>query len=437
MLFSTILAANIGAGSTVGASGLGFSQGLGAWWWVGSAGIGTLVLAVWVGPRIWRLASERGYYTVGDFLEDRYGAQVRGVVAAILWVGTLSILAGQLIALAWVLNVVTGLPKYAGCIIGGLVMTVYFTVGGLHGSARVNLVQLVALLLGFAFAVPIALSQVGGLSGLADGLSRTGSTGHLDFFGGEGATWSYYLILLAPAFIVSPGLLQKVYGGRDPSTVRWGVGIGALALLLFAFLPVLLGMVARVQFPALEHQELALPTVLARDLPPILGGLGLGALFVADVSSADAILFMLATSLSQDLYRRFLNPQASDRLLLTVGRRAAVVGGTLGVLLAVVSPSVVGALSIFYALLGVSLFVPLFAGLYLRIGGVPEAVAAIGAGVVALLVVRLGWGASGIGFLTPNLAGLLVGAAGFGLTFLARGSGSDRGLERPSGTGGI
>ena len=40
LLFSTLLAANIGAGSTVGAAALGFSKGLSAWWWVGSAGVG-------------------------------------------------------------------------------------------------------------------------------------------------------------------------------------------------------------------------------------------------------------------------------------------------------------------------------------------------------------------------------------------------------------
>src|SRR5262252_1322138 len=55
-LFATFLAANIGAGSTVGATGLGYVYGLGAWWWVGCAGIGSLILANTVGPKIWMLA---------------------------------------------------------------------------------------------------------------------------------------------------------------------------------------------------------------------------------------------------------------------------------------------------------------------------------------------------------------------------------------------
>src|SRR6266404_214904 len=63
LIFSTMLAANIGAGSTVGATGLGYRDGLAAWWWVGSAGIGSLVLALTVGPRIWRIARDRDLRT--------------------------------------------------------------------------------------------------------------------------------------------------------------------------------------------------------------------------------------------------------------------------------------------------------------------------------------------------------------------------------------
>src|SRR5438094_7948742 len=69
LIFSTLLAANIGAGSTVGAAGLGYRDGLSAWWWVGSAGIGSVILALTVGPKIWSVAKEHNLYTVGDYLE--------------------------------------------------------------------------------------------------------------------------------------------------------------------------------------------------------------------------------------------------------------------------------------------------------------------------------------------------------------------------------
>ena len=57
----TVLAANIGAGTTVGAAGVAYQDGISAWWWNGSAGLGTLILALWLGPKLWAVATERGH----------------------------------------------------------------------------------------------------------------------------------------------------------------------------------------------------------------------------------------------------------------------------------------------------------------------------------------------------------------------------------------
>ena len=52
LIFSTMLAANIGAGSTVSATAQGYLQGVATWWWVGSAAIGSTVLAFWIVPAL-------------------------------------------------------------------------------------------------------------------------------------------------------------------------------------------------------------------------------------------------------------------------------------------------------------------------------------------------------------------------------------------------
>lgn len=418
LLFATILAANIGAGSTMGAAGLGYGRGLIAWWWVGSAGMGTVLLAFWVGPLVWRVAKEHDLHTVGDLLELRYGSAVRGIVTALLWVGTLFVLAGQLIAVAFVLQVVAGIPKLTGCLIGGAVMTSYFAAGGLLSSAWVNLVQLVVLVAGFVLVLPVALATVGGVSGLAVATASVDPSFMDPWRGGLPALG--YVALLVPAFIVSPGLLQKIYGARDARTVRIAVAAAGVALLLFAWMPALLGAIARVHFPELSSPGLALPTLLVETIPPLLGGLGLAAIFSAEVSSADAILFMLATSLSKDLYQRFVRPEATDADVLRVARRAALVGGVLGVLIAVQFESIVSALSIFYSLLSVSLFLPVIGALHSRRAQAPEAIAAIASGVPALLAVHLMTGGVGYGIWNPTLVGLVVSGVGFVLVLIVR-----------------
>jgi SSS family solute:Na+ symporter len=419
LLFATLLAANIGAGSTVGAAGLGYRDGLAAWWWVGAAAIGSLVQALWIGPRMRREAEARGLRTVGDYLEQRFGAEVRFVVTALLWLGTLAILAGQLIAMSALLTAVAGTPKWLGCVLGGVVMTAYFTAGGLLSSAWVNVVQLGVLLLGFAIAVPVALSSVGGWDAVVQAVPQDPAYWSAWRNGASG--WMY-LAALGPAFIISPGLLQKIYGARDDRAVRLGTGANALALLAFAVVPPLLGIIARAAHPELaaDHQ-LALPTLLVQDVPVAIGALGLAALFSAEVSTADAILFMLSTSLSQDLYRRTIRPDATDAQVLRVARWAAVVGGIAGVGLALVASTIIGTLQFFYSVMAVCLFVPLLGGLYVGRLGKVEALTAIGGGMLAMLAVQLRTGGAGYGAVSPAMVGLGVALAGCAIVLLARG----------------
>lgn len=383
LLFVTLLAANIGAGSTVGATGLGYRFGWGAWWWSGSAALGCVLLGAWVAPRLHVLAQRERFLTVGDYLEWRYDRGLRGLMAAVLALATLLILAGQLIAMAWALEIVAGIPKVWGCCLAGVVLVGYFAGGGLLASAWVNLVQLIVLLAGFALALPFAWQAAGG------SVALNAADARLDIGSGVGLPWPMLLgfwLTLLPSFVISPGLLQKTYGARNTRAVRWGVWTNAVALALFALVPPLLGLAARVLRPDLANPELALPLLLADALPPAVGALGLAALFAAEISTADAVLFMLVTSLSQDVYKSCLHREASDAQVLRVARITACVCGLVGVLLAAVTPSVVDALKGFYGILTVALAAPLLLGLASPRPGARQAKLAV---VLALSVLAL------------------------------------------------
>ena len=415
LLFSTLLAANLGAGSTVGATGIGYTHGLSAWWWVGSAGIGSLILGLTVGPRMWRVARDHNLYTVGDYLEHRYSRGVRGLIAVLLWFGSLAILAGQLIPLAWILNLVLGIPKFVACLAGGAVVVVYFSFGGLTSTARVNMVQLVVKLSGFILAFLLIVS--GGSVLATEDVAKAGFT---DWFGDDPSRiWAYFIVLV-PAFIVSPGLLQKIYGARDARTVRRGVCTNAVALMLFAFIPALLGMAAYQAFPGLPTQDLALPRLLMDALPFWIGGLTLAAVFSAEISSADAVLFMLTTSLSRDLYQTYIEPGASERRMLAVSRITAVVAGLAGVVLAAVLPDVITALTIFYSILSVALFVPLIAGLYSARPSAHGAMATIAGSILVMALVHLSTNGGGMGGMSPATWGIGTAAVIMALHMMCR-----------------
>jgi SSS family solute:Na+ symporter len=158
---------------------------------------------------------------------------------------------------------------------------------------------------------------------------------------------------------------------------------------------------------------MAMPAVLMHLLPVWIGALALAAIFSAEVNAADAVLFMLATSLSEDLYKSYIHPEATEKRLLRVGRFSSIVAGLLGVGLAIQLPTIISALSIFYGLVTVSLFVPVLAGLYLQRPGPGTALAAIAAAVSTTAWLHLTRGGAGLWGVSPVPAGLSVSVVVF------------------------
>lgn len=414
LLAATVLAANIGSGTTVGVAGLGYSIGAGAIWWTGSAVIGTLVLAVTLGPRMWKVARDLDCYTVGDYLEVRYGVELRVAVMGLLWIGSILVLMAQIIAIGRVVEAFSGVGLAYGIVLGGTVVLIYYAAGGLWSSAVVNVAQLGVKLIAFPLALLTTASILGGfeqLRAVPEALPQQFlspfSVGPLGAIG--------YIGVLGISFVISPGILQKTFGARDRETVRRGLLIAGGLLALFAFIPIAIGMLGRLYWPEplfTDNFDWVLPQMLVEVLPPGIGIFTLAAVVSAELSSADAVLFMLSTSMSRDFYQRFWRPDVDDRGLLRAGRSAAIVGLVAAVLLALQIPSILAGLGTFYAILVAALTVPLVAGVYF---GRVDRRGAQAALAVSLLVATAAWIYTGQRLgpanLWPSVLGTIAGAA--------------------------
>lgn len=416
LLFTTLLAANIGAGSTVGVAGIAFKHGISAWWWIGSSAIGSLLLAYIVGPRIWAISQKYNLYTLGDYLDIRYARALRIAISMMMTIGTLALFAGQLLGIAWILNVVAGIEKIYGTLIGAFVVVIYFASGGLRSAAIVNILELAIIILGFVVATPFAISYVGGWDAMivAVGANMQNPARTASYFAWDGIGWTTiigYLLILTPSFCISPGLIGKIYGAKDVQTVKTGTMLNAIAQFIFAFLPVILGMCAFVAFPHLQQSELALPTAMKEMMPFGISALALAAIFAAEVSTADAVLYMLATAFTKDLYQVLINPQVNEQQLLSVGRKVTVVGGVLGVIIALFMPNIITALQIFYSLMSVSLAAPFLCGLFSKRASVQGAFASAGGGVLAVLYMQAFNNGKGVWLLNVPSTGIVIAVA--------------------------
>ena len=361
LLFTTLIAANLGAGSTVGVTALAYKYGLSAWWWIGSAGIGSLILAFIVGPKIWRIARKENFYTLSDYLDKRYSKIFSGIIALMMSIGTLALFAGQLLGIAWILEVVAEIPKSQGVIIGAFVTTLYFAAGGLLSSAFVNILEVAVILAGFIIALPFVLNFSGGLAGIEQKISNSS---YFDFYGMGKTEIIGYIVMLVPSFFISPGLLGKIFAAKNERAIKIGTSLNGLVQLIFAVIPVLIGMAAFAEFPELTRADLALPAAMKNMMPFAAACVALAAIFAAEISTADTVLYMLAGSITNDLYKRFIKPDISDKKLLFYSRLVSILCGVLGVILALKLESIISALTIFYSLMSVSLSAPLLFGLF-------------------------------------------------------------------------
>lgn len=425
LLAATVLAANIGSGTTVGVTGLAYEIGVAALWWTGSAVLGTLVLALTIGPRMWRVARDLDCCTVGDYLEIRFGFSLRAIVVGFLWVGSIPLLISQIVAIGYVVEAFSGVGLRYGIVGGSTVVLIYYVSGGLWSSAVVNVVQLTVKLIAFPIVLLAAARVVGGFGALQAGATSM-PPGYLSPLSVGGLGIAGYVTVLGISFVISPGLLQKVFGARDEACVRQGMLLSAFGLACFAGIPVALGILARSYWPvplSLEGTGWVLPQILVEMLPPSVGLLALAAVVSAELSSADAVLFMLSTSMARDFYQRLWNRDLDDAGLLRAGRIAAVIGLAISVIIALFYPSILGALSAFYAILVVVLTVPLVAGLYCPRTTHAAALSSVAASVVVWLgTLWFTRALPGPGNLWPSLLGIMAGAIVCGIVTLRHSS---------------
>ena len=299
-------------------------------------------------------------------------------------------------------------------ILFGLI-TLYSSLGGIRGVILTDLFQFVlAIGASVAFAY-LAVQSVGGLGGLVDGLRAQYPDAHeiLAFVPRSGSAWlplQVFLIYLAVqwwAQYFSDGsgyLAQRLSTAKTDEHAEGGALWFCVANYGLRTWPwVLVGLVALVVFPltgapdvAVEgaaivgaDREMAYPVLMARILPTGLLGLTFASLLAAFMSTVDTHINWGASYLVNDVYLRFLRPNASRREQVRVSRLAVVGIALMAILVASQISSIERAWKLFVAL-GAGLGLPsMMRWVWWRVNAYTEIVGmltAVAAAVVLYLV---------------------------------------------------
>jgi solute:Na+ symporter, SSS family len=352
---TSLIASNISAEQFIGMSASGFKIGLAiaTYEWMAAATL--MVVAIFFIP----VYLKNKIYTMPQFLNQRYNDTV-STVMAVFWlllyvvVNLTSILYLGAIAISSVSGLNINL-----CMLFLAVFAVVITLGGMKVIGYTDVLQVLVLVVGGLATTYLALTLVAdkfGASGILQGFNLTMQ--HADDH--------YHMIINQgnPNYLDLPGLSVLIGGmwivnlnywgcnqyitqralGANLDTARKGILFAAFLKLLMPVIVVLPGIAAYVlhqqgmfQSEMMHDGELnpdrAYPTLLNL-LPTGLKGLSFAALTAAIVASLAGKANSISTIFSLDIYKKKINPNASEEQLVRTGRWTVLVAMILAVIIA-------------------------------------------------------------------------------------------------------
>lgn len=386
------------------------------WWSLLLSGM----LTVFLYANLWRRS---GALTDVEFYELRYSGRMaaflrvfRGVYLGLVF--NILIMASITLAAMKIGAVLFGWSPVQTVTVIATVTLVYSALGGLQGVLLTDLAQFCMAMVGSVAATSyiLQLPQVGGLDQLLAHPAVHERTAFWPSF--EAIGWAE----LAPVFLIpllvqwwaayypgsEPGgggyIVQRMLSAKDEAHAR--AATLAFNVLHYAVRPwpwILVALASVVVFPGLQdiqrqfpdipeslvRNDLAYPAMLTF-LPPGLLGLVVTSLAAAYMSTISTSLNWGSSILVNDVYRRFMNPRASDRRVVWVGRLCTLV---LLVLACIVAFSLESALEVFNVLLQIGAgtgLLYLLRWFWWRINALTELVAMAASFTVALLVPVVG-----------------------------------------------
>lgn len=366
LIFVSMIGLVIGGASTVGISESAFKIGLSAGWYNVGWGIGAMLMGWFL---INQMRSRRDFTTLPEILNRYYDK--KGSIAAIATQVVICIVATsiQYIAGGSILHIV--LPTIftnleMGIFVSGVVFVAITFIGGMWSASLSNILNTALIYGGIIIAVLAVVSGQNGMESITAHLPADGTW--MDPVAGIG--WAGVATYLVVGMAMNLGLQSvtqiAMSGKTTKGTCRAFIWAG-LAMLPIGFLSALLGVIAKSMFPDVTA-TLALPKVIMT-LNPWIAGITLAAFWAADVSTACNMLLGTSTLISQDIYKRFINPAVSPEKYVWVNKISVIFFGVLTCSLALFMKGILAVLLFGLSLcaaFGVILLFTLFAPKYCR-----------------------------------------------------------------------
>ena len=386
LLTGTFVASNVSAGLFLGATNMTGRFGYAMWCAYFTTSIGFVLAIAVVGVLVRRMSDHYEIFDFADILATRYSsrsAALRVLTAVILPIIYIPLLAAQFIALTTIASSMFGL-SYQTLLTAIVFLVVGYTLlGGMLGVVWSDGFQFLVLFFGLILAVPIGMASLGGGS-IDEGWTQIVALSQTRFQW-TSEDWPWYLAVGQLVWIFAipsqPHLVTRFLTARDersilialPACLTLGVAIYASTVPL--------GLLGRLTHPQLGAGEYYYVELARQHLGPWLGAFALAGISAAALSTGSTVLIVAGQSLSRELYKKWLAPQASERQSLMAARAGVLMVGLTAFAIAYFQLLGIFWLAVLSASLFASIFfVPLMSGFFFEKAGGSGAVAAILAG---------------------------------------------------------
>ncbi len=312
MIAGTIVGTIVGGASTIGTAQLAFKVGFSAWWFTLGAGIACLLLGLFLAKPL----RESGVSTVPQLLANVYGEKAGPVASIFSSLGIFLNIVGQILSAVALITSMFQVPPLLAAFIAVVLVISYVIFGGVWGTGMVGVVKLILLYVSLAVAGMLSYKMIGGLPGLT---ARFPAYPWFSLFGRGFNTDAAAGFSLVVGVLSTQTYLQAMFSGRDVPTSRRGALISALLIPPIGLASIMVGLYMRSHFPGIDPRE-ALPLFILQFLNPWVGGMVLATLLLSVVGTGAGLTLGISTMLSQDIYKKVINPKAQDSSILAVTR---------------------------------------------------------------------------------------------------------------------
>jgi solute:Na+ symporter, SSS family len=346
---------NVGPSSLLAFASIGYATGIVAGNFEWYAFVFLLLLAMVFAPRY--IASKVS--TMPEYMGKRYGDSTQNILA---WYAMVKILVSWLslglFSGGILVRQILGIPMWQSVTVLVIFSGIFTFAGGLKAIAKVNVFQMILLIIVSLTLSFLGLQKIGGIHALIAktptnfwNLVQPASDTHYPW----PAILLGYPVAAVAFFCTDQSMVQSVLGAKNLKQGQLGVNfigwLKVLALPLF----ILPGILCYVLYPELGTQsDLAYMTMVTNLFPSGMNGLVICVLIAVLVGTIGSSLNALSTVFTNDIYVKKINPMASIQQQIKIGRITIAAGCLFAILIAVAIDNIKGQnlFNIFQAVLG-------------------------------------------------------------------------------------